>query len=124
MRARSAGAQTSAAGWPVVVVGLLLYIGGRSQEILMFEVGSLIWLLTGVLLLTRGGMAVKAQWFPLFFMLFMIPLPGAFVDTLTMPMKMAVSYVAENVLFAVGYPIARTGVVLQIGQYATLHYHE
>jgi exosortase/archaeosortase family protein len=37
-----------------------------------------------------------------------------------MPMKMAVSYAAENILFAVGYPIARTGVVLQIGQYQLL----
>jgi exosortase B len=76
----------------VVVVGLLLYIVGRSQEILMFEVGSLIWLLIGILLLMRGGGAVKAQWFALFFMLFMIPLPGAIVDTVTMPMKIAVSY--------------------------------
>ena len=120
MWARSEGAQTSAAGWPVVVFGLLLYIVGRSQEILMFEVGSLIWLLAGILLLMRGAAAVKAQWFALFFMLFMIPLPGQIVDTVTMPMKMAVSYAAENILFAVGYPIARTGVILQIGQYQLL----
>ncbi|WIM06113.1 MAG: exosortase B [Candidatus Nitricoxidivorans perseverans] len=117
---RSEGKPTSAAGWPVFVVGLLLYVVGRSQDILLFEIGSLIWLLTGILLLTRGGAAVRAQWFALFFMLFMIPLPGPVVDTVTMPMKMAVSYVAENILFAAGYPIARTGVVLQIGQYQLL----
>jgi len=46
------------------------------------------------------------QWFALFFMLFMVPLPGAVVDTVTMPMKMAVSYVAENVLYWAGYPMA------------------
>ncbi|ACV34182.1 exosortase B [Accumulibacter sp.] len=120
MWASSEGAQTSAAGWPVVVVGLLLYIVGRSQEILMCQVGSLIWLLAGVLLLMRGGGANKAQWFALFFMLFMIPLPGAIVDTVTMPMKMTASYAAENILFTVGYPIARTGVVLQVGQYELL----
>ena len=117
---RSEGKPTSVVGWPVFIFGLLLYIVGRSQDILMFEIGSLIWLLTGILLLTRGGVAVKAQWFALFFMLFMIPLPGAIVDAVTMPMKMAVSYVAENVLFWVGYPIARTGVILQIGQYQLL----
>jgi exosortase B len=53
-------------------------------------------------------------------MLFMIPLPGPIVDFLTMPMKMAVSYVAENLLFWADYPIARTGVILQIGQYKLL----
>ena len=55
-----------------------------------------------------------------FFMLFMVPLPSEVVDLVTMPMKMAVSYVAEHVLYAVGYPIGRNGVVLQIGQYMLL----
>ena len=32
MWARSEGAQNSAAGWPVLVFGLLLYIVGRSQD--------------------------------------------------------------------------------------------
>ena len=116
----SEGKPTSAWGWPIFIFGLLLYAIGRSQDILLFEVGSVIWLLAAILLLTRGTAAVKAQWFALFFMLFMIPLPGALVDALTMPMKMAVSYVAEYVLYGVGYPIARTGVILQIGQYKLL----
>ena len=118
---RSEGQPTSAAGgWPIFVIGLLLYVVGRSQDILLFEIGSLIWLLIGILLLTRGGTAVSTQWFALFFMLFMIPLPQQIVDTVTMPMKMAVSYAAEQILFGVGYPIARTGVILQIGQYQLL----
>lgn len=111
---------SSATGWPIFIAGLLLYVLGRSQDILIFEIGSIIWLLAAILLLTRGSAALKAQWFPLFFMLFMIPLPGAVVDALTMPMKMAVSYVAENILFWANYPIARTGVILQIGQYKLL----
>lgn len=116
----SEGQPTTAWGWPVFIFGLLLYAIGRSQDILLFEVGSVVWLLAAILLLTRGPAALKAQWFALFFMLFMIPLPGAIVDAVTMPMKMAVSYVAEHVLFWVGYPIARTGVILQIGQYKLL----
>lgn len=110
----------TAVGWPIFIFGLILYIIGRSQDILIFEIGSVIWLLAGILLLLRGSAALKAQWFPLFFMFFMIPLPGAVVDAVTMPMKMAVSYVAENVLFWADYPIARTGVILQIGQYKLL----
>lgn len=116
----SEGKPPSAWGWPVFVFGLLLYAIGRSQDIQLFEIGSLIWLLAGILLLTRGSIALRMQWFALFFMLFMIPLPSVVVDTVTMPMKMAVSYVAEHILFWVGYPIARTGVILQIGQYKLL----
>jgi exosortase B len=107
-------------GWPVVLVALLMYAMGRSQNILMLEVGSAVALLAGLLLLNFGVQALKTQWFVFFFMLFMVPLPSMVVDTLTMPMKMAVSYVAEHLLYWAGYPIARTGVVLQVGQYVLL----
>ncbi len=120
MMAKSEGKPSSLAGWVVFVVGLLLYVTGRSQEIMAFEMGSFIWVLAGVLLVKRGSSALKVVWFPLFFLLFMIPLPGTIVIVLTMPMKMAVSYVTENILFWVGYPIARNGVILQIGQYQLL----
>jgi len=120
MWAASEGKQPTAWGWPTFVFAMLLYAIGRSQDILLFEIGSLIAALAGILLLTRGSAALKAQWFALFFMLFMIPLPGVVVDTVTLPMKMAVSYVAEHALYSVGYPIARTGVILQIGQYKLL----
>lgn len=120
MLARSAGRPSSAAGWPILIIGLLLYVLGRSQEILIFEIGSLIWVLVAVLLIQRGMAAVKAQWFALFFMIFMIPLPGTIVDAITMPMKIAVSAVAENILYWLSYPIARSGVILQIGHYKLL----
>ena len=108
------------AGWPIFICGLLLYILGHSQDILLFEVGSQIVVVSGLLLILRGWVALRAAWFPLFFLLFMIPLPGPVVDALTLPMKMAVSYVADHILYWVGYPISRTGVILQIGQYKLL----
>jgi len=120
MMAASEGQRGSKLGWPVAVLGVLFYVLGRAQEIQIVEMGSFLWLLVGSVLLVRGPKALKVQWFPLFFMLFMLPLPGTLVDAVTMPMKMAVSYVAEHVLYQVGYPIARTGVILQIGQYQLL----
>ena len=116
----SQGDKPSSWGWIPFVFGLLLYALGRSQDIGLFEVGSSIWLLAGICLLILGPKSLKAQWFALFFMLFMVPLPAAVVDVVTMPMKMAVSYVAEHVLFWIGYPIGRNGVILQIGQYMLL----
>jgi len=109
-----------AAGWSSLVLGLLLYLVGRSQDILIFEVGSIVFVIAGMLMLLSGYQAVRLMWFSLFFMVFMIPLPGVFVDALTQPMKMAVSYVAEFALYHVGYPISRSGVILQIGQYQLL----
>jgi len=107
-------------GWSIFLLSLLLYIIGRSQQILIFEMGSFITVISAILLLKCGAGALKVMWFPIFFLLFMIPLPGTVVSLLTMPMKMAVSYVAENILFWANYPIARNGVILQIGQYQLL----
>lgn len=107
-------------GWVVLVTGLLIYALGRSQGIYLFEVGSQIPVLMGILLITRGFSAVRATWFPLFFLLFMIPLPGFVVDAVTGPLKQNVSILAEDILYALGYPIARSGVTLTIGQYQLL----
>jgi len=103
--------------WPLLLLAALLYAIGRSQGIWLFEVGSSILMVSGLMLLLRGPAQLRAIAFAIFFMLFMIPLPGAVVDALTQPMKMAVSYVAENLLHSVGYPISRSGVILQIGPY-------
>ncbi len=120
MLAASEGQPGSALGWPLLLVSVCAYFLGRSQGIAIFEIGSFITTVASLLLLTRGRRALRALWFPLFFMLFMLPLPGSLVDALTLPMKTAVSIVVEKVLYAVGYPISRTGVILQIGQYQLL----
>lgn len=107
-------------GVPLLVAGLLLYVLGRSQGILVAEVGALIPVLAACVLLLRGRAALRPWAFGLFFLCFLVPLPGLVVDTLTQPMKLAASGLAEQLLHAAGYPIARTGVVLQIGQYQLL----
>ena len=116
----SPAAPAPRSGWTLFVLTLLLYALGRSQDILLFEVGSLVPMLAAVMLILRGGAALRLLLFPLFFMLFMVPLPAPVVDALTQPMKLAVSYVAESLLYTAGYPISRSGVILQIGPYQLL----
>jgi exosortase B len=120
MMAATTPPRASWAGWAVLVAGLLAYLLGRSQKILMLEIVSIILVMMAVLLIKRGGRALRVLWFPFFFMIFMVPLPSEFVAAVTMPMKMAVSWATEHVLFAFGYPISRSGVILQIGQYQLL----
>lgn len=101
-------------------LGLLMYIAGRSQSVYVLEVGALIPILVGCVLVFFGKAVCKRLWFAFFFMCFMIPLPGSVVDTLTQPMKLAVSYATEHILYWLGYPVARNGVVLLVGQYQLL----
>lgn len=106
--------------WLVLMVGLSLFSIGRSQDFYLFEVGSLIPVCVGVFWLSLGGQFTKRLWFAFFFLFFLIPLPGSVIDALTQPMKISVSYGAEHLLFWLDYPIARSGVVLVIGQYKLL----
>nr|WP_321238909.1 exosortase B [uncultured Tolumonas sp.] len=107
-------------GWLLVVLALLAYVMGRSQQIWLLEIGAFIPLLAGCGILAKGGAALRPLAFPLLMLLFAIPLPSALVDLLTTGLKQHVSVLAENLLYSAGYPIARSGVTLTIGSYQLL----
>ena len=108
------------AGFLVLVIGLLMFVIGSSQSVIEFEAFSQILVLTAGLLLIHGWSSLRHAWFPLFFILFSVPLPPALTQMITMPLKMVVSYVAENLLYWAGYPIGRIGVMLTVGPYQLL----
>jgi exosortase B len=103
-----------------LLLGLLMYVVGRSQAVLFLEVGALIPISAGLLLLFKGGAALRMMWFPLFFLLFMVPLPATLVVAVTTPLKSAVSAVASSLLYQLGYPVGRSGVILTVGPYQLL----
>jgi exosortase B len=108
------------AGIALLVTGLLFFVVGRAMDIALFEVGALVPILAGTLVAMIGWSAVRAFWFPLLFIAFMVPLPGTFTDALTGPLKQHVSEIVERLLYAAGYPVARNGVTLTVGQYQLL----
>jgi exosortase B len=107
-------------GGVLFVVAMVFYALGRSQQIIQGEVLGIIIAGAALLLLLRGVQALRAVAFPLIFLLFLVPLPGVLVQAMTIPLKTAVSYVAEVLLHWAGYPIARSGVILSVGPYQLL----
>ena len=104
-------------GWPVFGFGLLTCFAGRVFDISILEFGAQPFVVAGALLLLRGTAAVRVAWFPLIYFIFMIPLPGMLVDAITGSLKSVIANIVESLLFTAGYPIARSGVILSIGQY-------
>jgi exosortase B len=113
-------AQPGFGGWALFAAGCLFFAFGRSQSILTFEMAAHLMLLGSLLWLLKGRAGMRLLWFPLFFMLFMVPLPEALVAAVTSPLKQAVSAVASSILFHLGYPVGRAGVILMVGQYQLL----
>jgi len=104
----------------VLFFGLALYAIGRSESMWILEVGSQLVVFSGLFLLFKGWAALRAVWFPIAFLMFMVPLPGPLVAAITGPLKAGVSYVASELLYDCGYPVSRTGVILTAGQYLIL----
>ena len=73
-----------------------------------------------LVLLLRGPQALRVWGFPFFFLIFLVPLPGVLVQAMTIPLKTAVSYAAEFLIYHAGYPVSRSGVILSVGQYQLL----
>jgi exosortase B len=107
-------------GGAFLVLGLTMYVLGRSQSFLGLAVVSQIVILISLILMFLGPRGLRAAWFPLFFLVFMTPFPEALVATVTGPLKAAVSVVAADLLYALGYPVSRVGVILNVGQYQLL----
>jgi exosortase B len=104
----------------LMLIAVLAYAMGRSQVIWTLEIGAQIVVLMALLLAFFGRGALRLCWFPLVFLVFMIPWPGDWVATVTTPLKMAVSSVASTLLHALGYPVGRSGVILVVGPYQLL----
>lgn len=103
-----------------LLLGLLGYFFGRTQEFIRIEMISLWWVGLSLLLVCKGRAALRQTWFVWLFALFVMPLPFSMVLALTAPLKEAVSALATLMLGAVGYPVGRTGVVITVGQYQLL----
>jgi exosortase B len=122
-RHRIAAASTRparAVGWVVFIAGLLLYGAGRAFSISSLGFASQLVVVASGLLLLGGIGALKAAWFPLLYILFMVPLPASFVDAVTGPLKNWISVIVVELLYVAGYPIARAGVMISIGPYQLL----
>jgi exosortase B len=104
-------------GGLALLFGGLLFAVGSSQDIWIFSIGSQIVVLAGLVLLFKGWRGLRLIWFPLCFLFFMVPLPEALVAAVTAPLKSAVSLVASNLLYSMGIPVGRSGVMLTVGQY-------
>lgn len=104
----------------LMLAGVMAYALGRSQTVWTLEIGSQLLVLVALLLFFFGWRGVRLAWFPLFFLVFMIPWPNELVDAVTQPLKSGVSAVASSLLYQFGYPVGRSGVILTVGPYQLL----
>ncbi len=112
-------------GNPVIgglaLAGLLaVYLVSRITGILEIEALAMYGALIVGAYMLFGGALIRSVWFPLLYLALTLPPPDSVVAAVTQPIKIAISEWAVSLLYSLGYPIASSGVTIQIAQYELL----
>jgi|HigsolmetaAR202D_1030399.scaffolds.fasta_scaffold09474_3 eight transmembrane protein EpsH (proposed exosortase) len=102
-------------------LGLLLVVWGALQ-LLVATLGAELFLartafvisVVGSVWFMAGTAVLRILAFPLFLLLFMVPLPAIIYNQITFPLQLLASRIAEVVLSTLGIPVLREGNVLEL----------
>lgn len=107
-------------GLPLLAFALAVFVLSRITGVLVIEGFAMYGALISAAYILFGGAVIRAIWFPLVYLAFALPPPDAMVGAITQPIKIAISTWAVSFLHVLGYPVASSGVTIQIGQYELL----
>lgn len=112
--------QEQIAGFLLLSTGLALVVLGRASEADLLLSASQPFTAAGVVIALLGWRGARRLWFPLALTLYLIIWPGWAIDALTGPLKLFVSKVVADGLYAFGLPVAHAGAVISAGPYQLL----
>lgn len=115
-RERLARVEWKPCSWGIVLLiwgALQMLAGSLGAELFLARTAFLISLV-GLILTLAGWAVVRVLAFPLFLLLFMIPIPRIVYSQITMPLQFFASQVAETLLSLIGIPVLRDGNILQL----------
>jgi exosortase len=104
--------------WGLAVVlyaGLQLWIATLGAELFLARTAFVISIV-GVVLLLGGTAYVRVLAFPLFLLLFMIPIPAVIYNSITFPLQLLASRVSTEALDLMQIPVLRDGNVLELAR--------
>jgi exosortase len=105
---------------PLLAICLVLFVVARITGVLEIEGYAMYGALIVAAYSLFGAALIRAIWFPLVYLAFTLPPPDTIVAFVTQPIKIAISSWAVSLLYLLGYPVASSGVTIQIGQYQLL----
>lgn len=103
-----------------LAVALAVYIVGRAYDLISFEAAGVYGFGLAVLHDRFGIRAMLKNWFPIFYLALLLPVPGWLLDEGTAPLKLLVSAMAAGVVEPLGIPLVREGVTMTVGPYQLL----
>lgn len=107
-------AKPSGSGLVLLVSGLLLHLASTALTLNFGSYLSLPIVLAGLGLYFWGKAIFPLLLFPLFFLIFMIPLPNVVIIAVSFKMKILAAQMASGIVSLMGIPIARDGSTIYL----------
>lgn len=104
----------------LILIALPIYIFGRAYEFLSLEAGGAYLAIIAVAAGWLGFGPLFRNLFPIFYLAFLLPLPGWLIDSATAPLQHLISDSATGLLRWFGYPVSNSGVSITIAHYQLL----
>jgi len=104
----------------IAAASLAVYVFGRAYDLLSLEAGGLYGFGLAVLYDRFGLRTMLKNWFPIFYLGLLLPVPGWMLDEFTAPLKLLVSTLAAGVVVPFGVPLVQEGVTMTVGPYQLL----
>jgi exosortase len=101
-------------GLAIVCWAVLQMLAGTLGAELFLQRTSFIIAIAGMVLLLGGTRILKLAGFPIFLLLFMIPLPKVVYGQITLPLQLFASSCAEQVLTILNIPVLREGNLIEL----------
>jgi len=111
---------SSKLGLGILFAGLLLHIASAWTRVYFTSAYSFFLVVLGLVLYFPGKEVTRIIFFPLCFLLFMIPAPMSVVAATTLKMKLFAAHISVSIIQLFGVPIVREGSIVYMPNTSTV----
>jgi exosortase len=101
-------------GLILLTFGAFLFALGWRNDYSLISTFSLIPVLAGYICFMFGFKVLRLFWFPLLYLILLIPPPSGILDSITLPMRFFITNISQSFLTLLGYPVMREGLILSL----------
>jgi exosortase A len=101
-------------GLLIIVAALAGYVLSIRAGVFMTQGYSFVLLLFGVSLFVFGGAATRKIWFPISYLVFMLPIPPFLLHVVSFQLKVFAARAGSAAAFKLGVPLVRSGMTIHL----------
>lgn len=104
-------------GFLVLLLSLMTYLVAYTIKFNTMVYLSMFFIIIGIVLFLAGWQVMKELLLPVFFLLFMFPIPNSYYIMITNPLKLMITEISAQLIGLLGIPVYQEGNLLFMAHY-------